>query len=252
MMDLADVKAVKKRLGGSLNDIVLATVAGALRRFLKRRRVDVAALDFRVMAPVSVRTDTDQDTLGNRVSGWMVPMPLHEPNALRRLEHIRRTTEHLKDSKQALGASALTQVGEWTPSTLLALGARLAVNALPFNLIVTNVPGPQLPLYMLGARMVDNFGFIPLVDSLCLGVVLFSYAGKLCWGFTGDWDRLADLHDFAADIKESFRELAETPARIATQAVPGEPAQIKRRTRARPSQRRRRPSAPAVLRQNST
>jgi diacylglycerol O-acyltransferase len=250
-MDLANVKAVKKRLGGTLNDIVLATVAGAVRRFLQRRGANVGSLDFRVMAPVSVRCAHEHDTLGNRVSGWTVPMPIHERDPLRRLEIIRATTEHLKDSKQALGAEALTQVGEWTPSTLLALGARLAVTALPFNLIVTNVPGPQLPLYMLGARMVDNFGFIPLVDSLGLGVVLFSYAGKLCWGFTGDWDVLPDLHDFAGDIEASFRELSGAPERMAAQAGARKSALARRRTRTPPSQRRRRPSAPAAARSAS-
>jgi len=213
-MDLDTVKGVKKRLGGTLNDVVLATVAGALRRFLQRRGVDVAPLDFRVMAPVSVRTEQERGTLGNRISAWMVPMPLGEPDPIQRLEKIREATEHLKHSKQALSAAVLTQVAEWTPSTLLSLGARLAVHVLPFNLVVTNVPGPQQPLYMLGARMVDNFGFIPLIDSLCLGVVLFSYAGKLCWGFTGEWDLLPDLHDFVGDIEASFRELSDAPERM--------------------------------------
>ena len=238
-MDLADVKAVKKRLGGTLNDTVLATVAGALRRFFDRRGVDVAPLDFRVMAPVSVRTDDEHAMLGNRVSGWTVPMPLHERDPLRRLEHIRTTTEHLKDSKQALGAAVLTRVGEWTPSTLLALGARLAVTALPFNLIVTNVPGPQLPLYMLGAKMLDNFGFIPLMDSLCLGIVLFSYAGKLCWGFTGEWDLLPDLHEFVDDIQASFQELRVVPARVEVAA------KLPTRTIAKRRQRRPAQSHPA-------
>lgn len=250
-MDLADVKAVKNRLGGSLNDVVLATVAGAVRRFLVRRGVDVVPLDFRVMAPVSVRADSEHDMLGNRVSGWTVPMPIHESDPLRRLASIRATTEHLKDSKQALGASALTQVGEWTPSTLLALGARLAVTALPFNLIVTNVPGPQLPLYMLGARMLDNFGFIPLIDSLCLGVVLFSYAGKLCWGFTGELDLLPDLTDFAADIEASFRELsAATERRI--QEIPRKQVSTKPRTRVRPRRRRTRSNTTAAGRSASS
>ena len=111
-------------------------------------------------------------------------MPLGERDPLRRLDKIRETTAHLKESKQALGAEVLTQVGEWTPSTLLSLGARMVTRALPFNLVVTNVPGPQLPLYLLGARMLDNYGLIPLIDYLCLGIVLFSYDGKLCWGFT--------------------------------------------------------------------
>jgi WS/DGAT/MGAT family acyltransferase len=234
-MDLDTVKGVKQRLGGTLNDVVLATVAGALRRFLQRRGVDVAPLDFRVMAPVSVRTEQERGTLGNRISAWMVPMPLGEPDPIQRLERIRETTGHLKDSKQALSAGVLTQVGEWTPSTLLSLGARLATRVLPFNLVVTNVPGPQQLLYMLGARMVDNFGFLPLIDSLCLGVVLFSYAGKLCWGFTGEWDLLPDLHDFAGDIEASFRELSEAPERRAIQAVPRKAARTRGRTRPCPA-----------------
>ena len=230
-MDLGEVKAVKNRLGGTLNDIVLATVAGAVRRFLQRRGVSVQDLDFRVMAPVSVRTEQEHGTLGNRVSAWMVPMPLGERDPVRRLDKIRETTEHLKESKQALGAEVLTQVGEWTPSTLLSMGARMATRALPFNLVVTNVPGPQVPLYLLGARMLDNYGLVPLADYLCLGVVLFSYAGKLCWGFTAEWDLLPDLHDFVADIEESFRELGAAPERSV--AAPRKPAQPKRRARAR-------------------
>jgi len=244
-MELDVVKGVKKRLGGTLNDVVLATVAGALRRFLQRRGVDVAALDFRVMAPVSVRTEQELGTFGNRISAWMVPMPLGEPDPIQRLEKIREATEHLKHSKQALSAAVLTQVGEWTPSTLLSLGARLAARVLPFNLVVTNVPGPQQPLYMLGARMVDNFGFIPLIDSLCLGVVLFSYAGKLCWGFTGEWDLLPDLHDFVDDIEASFGELRDAPARI---AIDG--ARTSRASAGRPEGAARSacPTTPAIVR----
>ena len=208
-MDLAQVKALKKRHGGTVNDIVIATVAGAMRRFLLRRGVDVSNLDFQVMAPVSTRNDLQGATLGNQISAWRIPLPLGEANAARRLERIRACTERLKDSKQELGAVAQTQLGEWAPSTLLALGARLAVTALPFNLIVTNVPGPQLSLYMLNAKMIDNFGFIPLVDSVGLAIVLFSYAGKMCWGFTGDWDMLPDLHEIGEDVEASFRELGD-------------------------------------------
>jgi diacylglycerol O-acyltransferase / wax synthase len=213
-MGLEEIKAVKNRLGGTVNDVVLATVAGALRRFFERRRVNCELLDFRVMAPVSVRSQDERGTLGNRVSAWIVPMPLGEPDARQRLEKIRETTEHLKQTKRALGAEVLAQVGEWTPSTILSLASRMATRTLPFNLVVTNVPGPQVPLYMLGARMRDNYGFVPLVDGLCLGIVLFSYAGLLCWGFTCDWDLLPDLHDFVLDIEQSFKELKHAAAGI--------------------------------------
>lgn len=208
-MDLGEIKQVKNQLGGTVNDVVLATVAGAVRRFLERRRIKCEGLDFRVMAPVSVRAESEHGALGNRVSAWLVPMPLGERDAFRRLEHIRATTSKLKESKQALGAEVLSQVGEWTPSTVLSLASRMATRALPFNMVVTNVPGPQVPLYLLGSRMRDNFGFVPLTDGLCLGIVLFSYAGSLCWGFTCDWDRVPDLHDFVLDVESSFEELKQ-------------------------------------------
>ncbi|HUM00573.1 MAG TPA: WS/DGAT domain-containing protein, partial [Mycobacterium sp.] len=116
--------------------------------------------------------------------------------------------------------------------TLLSLGARLATRALPFNLVVTNVPGPQQPLYMLGARMIDNYGFIPLTDYLCLGVVLFSYAGELCWGLTAEWDLVPDLHDFVNDIEVAFHELADVPEPIAIHAPAHKKGPAKRRSRA--------------------
>ncbi|HME90200.1 MAG TPA: wax ester/triacylglycerol synthase family O-acyltransferase, partial [Myxococcaceae bacterium] len=213
-MSLEQIKVVKNRLGGTVNDVVLATVAGALRRFLERRQVNCELIDFRVMAPVSVRSPDESGTLGNRVSAWIVPMPLGERNARRRLEMIRETTAHLKETKQALGAEVLAQVGEWTPTTILSLASRMATRALPFNLVVTNVPGPQVPLYLLGARMRDNYGFVPLIDGLCLGIVLFSYAGLLCWGFTCDWDLLPDLHDFVLDIERSFKDLQAAGAAV--------------------------------------
>jgi diacylglycerol O-acyltransferase len=164
------------------------------------------------MAPVSIRTDEEHETLGNQISAWMVPMPLRERDPQRRLRKIREATERLKKAKPALSTALLAGMGEWTPTALLSLGARVAVRALPFNLVVTNVPGPQQGLYLLGGKMVDNFGFIPLMDSLCLGVVLFSYAGKLCWGFTAEWDLVPDLDDFVGDVSTSFRELHDEVA----------------------------------------
>jgi len=217
-MPLADIKAVKNALGGTLNDVVLATVSGSIRRFLERHRVDVQDLDFRVMAPVSVRTDGEHGTFGNRVSAWMVPLPLAERDPRRALAHISETTSHLKASKEALGAEVLTAAGEWTPSTLLSLASRMLTRALPFNLVVTNVPGPQMPLYLMSARMLDNYGLIPLTDYLCLGIVLFSYDGNLCWGFTCDWDLVPDLHDFVLDVRAAFAELQAATAATARPA----------------------------------
>jgi diacylglycerol O-acyltransferase len=206
-MDLDRVKDVKNAFGGSLNDVVLATVAGGVRRFLTRRRVDPGPIKFRIMVPVSVRTRSERGTLGNKVAAWMADLPIGEPDAARRYAAVRATTARLKDSKQALGAEILTRVTDWTPSTLLALGARLAHRGLPFNLVVTNVPGPQVPLYLLGAPMVDIYPLVPLFARLGLGVALFSYAGRLHWGFNADWDVVPDLHDFVRAIGDAFGEL---------------------------------------------
>jgi WS/DGAT/MGAT family acyltransferase len=207
-MDLGAIREVKERLGGSVNDVVLAITAGAVRRFLQENRAtDVRGLDFRVMAPVSMRSQEQRGTLGNRVAAWIVPLPIGEPDPKRRLELVRETTERLKRTKQALGAETLTQVTEWTGPTLLALGARLMTWGTPFNLVVTNVPGPRAPLFLLGARMLEAHPMVPLLGNLSLGIALFSYCGTLSWGLSADWDLVPDLHDFVRAIERSFREL---------------------------------------------
>jgi WS/DGAT/MGAT family acyltransferase len=224
-LEVEAVKAVRRALGGSLNDVVLATVAGGVRRFLERRRVPVDGLDFRVMAPVSVRSENERGRLGNRVSAWIVPLPLAEPDPALRLRTIAARTAELKHDRQAVAAEVLTQAADWTPATLLALGARNATRQLPFNLVVTNVPGPQIPLYLFGSRMLESYPVVPLLDGLGLGIALFSYDGKLCWGFNADWDLLPDLDDFVNDVAESFAELREVAL--------GASAKPKRRRKAR-------------------
>jgi len=226
MMDLAEVKVIRKALGGSLNDIVLTVVTGATRRFLQRRFVDPSRIDFRVLAPVSVRSEDERGSLGNRVSAWVVDLPIGEDDPRRQLEMIAKTTAELKDSRRAVGAEVLTQVAEWTPSTLLSLAGRNMTRLLPFNMVVTNVPGPQFPMYMLGAKLLETFPHIPLMDNLGLGVALLSYNGKLCWGFSADYDLLPDLSAFVRAIRESFEELRRlaktemaTAATVAPQAA---------------------------------
>ncbi|HYC21439.1 MAG TPA: wax ester/triacylglycerol synthase family O-acyltransferase [Candidatus Bathyarchaeia archaeon] len=207
VMDVAALKRVKNHLGGSVNDVVLATVAGALRRWLSGRRVNADLLQIRAMVPVSVRTSEERGALGNRVAAWMVDLPVDERDPRRRLERVAETTGKLKHSKQALGAEMLTQVSEWSGSTLLSLGVQLVGRARPFNLVVTNVPGPQVPLYLLGAEMRECYPLVPLFVDQGLGIALFSYSGKLFWGFNADWDIVPDLHDFVVAIDLAFKEL---------------------------------------------
>jgi WS/DGAT/MGAT family acyltransferase len=206
--DLSAVKAVKDKLGGTLNDVVLATVAGGMRRFLKRRRCDVSRLEFRVATPVSVRSTVETESLGNRVSAWILPLPLAQADPVRRLAAIRATTRRLKESNQALGADLLSAVTEWTGTTLLSLGTRLQTVGRTHNLIVTNVPGPQLPLYLLGAPLHEAYPIGPLFPQQALIVALFSYAGRLCWGLNADASLVPDLADLRRDLEASFQDLA--------------------------------------------
>jgi len=204
---LADVKAVHQRLGCTLNDVVLTTVTGAVRTFLIHRRVHPDLVDFRVSAPVSMRRGEDHGRMGNRVSSWIVQLPVGEIEPLRRLERLHAVTQELKESRQALGVEMMMAMAEWTPTVLLSLGARAASG--PINMIVTNVPGPQVPLYMLGARLLEAFPLVPLLENTGLGVALFSYDGKLCWGFNADYELMPDLRTFVRAIDASFRELAD-------------------------------------------
>jgi WS/DGAT/MGAT family acyltransferase len=214
-MDVAEIKEVRRAFGGSLNDVVLTVVTGAVRRFLERRGVSPKGLDFRVMAPVSVRSADERGRLGNRVSAWMIDLPVSLPDPRQQLERIAAKTRELKESKQAVGADVLTQVADWTPSNLLALGARNATRLLPFNMVVTNVPGPQVPMYLLGARMLEAYPHVPLADRLGLGIALLSYDGRIGWGFNADYDAVPDLDRFVDDVRSAFGEMREAAAAVA-------------------------------------
>ena len=219
-MDLADIKDLRKSMGGSLNDVVLTVVTGTVRRFLERRSVNPKKIEFRIMAPVSVRSADESGVVGNRVSAWIVPLPVGEPDPGKQLEAISKTASELKRSKQAVGAEILTQVAEWTPSNLLALGARNVTRLLPFNMVVTNVPGPQFAMYSLGARMTAVYPHVPLLDNLGLGIALLSYDGRIFWGFNGDYDLMPDLDAFVEDTRDAFAELRSRALPIEVQGAP--------------------------------
>lgn len=209
-LDLDEVKAVKRALGGTVNDVVLTTVAGGVSRFLELRGTSPRRqreLDFRAFCPVSVRDPSERGTLGNRVSGMIAPLPIGEPDPRRRLDRVRETTSQAKASHQALGAEVLATVSEWTLPTLLTVASRLTTRSRAYNLVVTNVPGPQLPLFLLQSRLLEAFPLVPLFENQALGIALFSYDGRLCFGFNADWDLMPDLTDFVESIAESFAEL---------------------------------------------
>ena len=208
-LDLGEVKGVKERFGGTVNDVVLATVAGAVRRFLRHRQLSLEGMDFRIVVPVSVRSEDERGRFTNRASGWIMSLPIQERDPRRRLSKVRTTTKRLKESNQASGVEVLTQLAESVGSAAVSLGTRFASRLAPYNLIVTNIPGPQVPLFMLGARLRAGYPTVPLFENQGLGVATFSYAGQLCWGFNADWDLVPDLHEFVRALEDSFRELAE-------------------------------------------
>jgi len=218
-MKVADLKAVKNVLGGTLNDVVLATVTGALRAFFAQRGIDAGELDVRALVPVSVRAQDERGQLGNRVTQLTAPLPVRLADPVARLRAVRETTAGLKESRQALGGEVLTAISEWTMPNLLVQAVRLASRTRPYNLIVTNVPGPQIPLYLQGALMRTAYPVVPLFENLGVVVGLFSYNGGLFWGVNADWEHFPDLHDFIVALENGFAELQQAAERAAARAT---------------------------------
>jgi WS/DGAT/MGAT family acyltransferase len=209
-ISLARVKDMKNKLDGTVNDAVLAIVTGALRRFLRSRHVDVEGLDFRVVVPVNMRRGEGDPRYGNRVSALFVSLPIGESDPVAQFERIKEETQRLKDSRVAQGVDLLMDLAEWSRSDLLTYwGVRLVSSIRPYNMIVTNVPGPQQPLYLLGARLEATYPQLPLFENQGLGVAVMSYLGKINFGLVADWDLVPDLARFARSIDASVAALEE-------------------------------------------
>jgi WS/DGAT/MGAT family acyltransferase len=206
---LGDIKEIKNSLGGTVNDVVLATVTGGLRRHLHARGVPTQDLTLRAMVPVSVRSDLEQGALGNRVAAMMAPLPVWCENPTVRLDVVSDSMRNLKSSGQAVGAEVLTRIGGFAPPTIMAQATRIGARQRAFNLVVTNVPGPQFPLYIQGRELLDVFPMVPLAMNQRLGIALMSYNGAINFGLIGDYDSMPDLEDFARHLAESLQELAD-------------------------------------------
>ena len=205
-MPLTKLREVKRALSCSLNDLVLAIVTGAMRRYLIARQIDPSQIDFRAATPVNMRTEAERGQLGNFVSSWIVPLPVGECDVAARLEEICKCTFNLKESRAALGIDTLLGISQWLPETVVALGARAAAG--PVNMIVTNVPGPQVPLYQLGSKLLGIYPLVPCFPRSGLGVAVFSYDGQLCWGLNADPELVPDLSMFSAMLEDSLAELS--------------------------------------------
>ena len=203
-------KDIKNAVGGTVNDVVLAVVAGALGNLLKTRHEPVRGRTLRAMVPVSVRTEAEKMALGNRVTLIFVDLPVGPMDPVTRLHRITARTRDLKDSMMAVGADTIMNLGTYAPPTLHALAARLVSRGRWFNLVVSNVPGPQVPMYVAGARLLANYPVMPTAENVGLSIAVTSLAGVMGFGFTGDWDLVPDIDFLAASLEEAVDELAKS------------------------------------------
>jgi diacylglycerol O-acyltransferase / wax synthase len=214
--DLDDLKRVKNAHGGTVNDVILSIVAGGIGKYLRARGHDTTELELRAMVPVSVRAAEEHGALGNRISAMMAPLPVWSEDPVERLHLVTQQMGDLKTSGQAVGAEILTKLTDFAPSTIASQAARLQPAQRFFNLVVTNVPGPQFPLYVLGRKMESIFPMVPLArrQALCVGIM--SYNGQVNFGLIGDYDAMADLDSFALDLDAAIAEaIATAPAKKA-------------------------------------
>jgi diacylglycerol O-acyltransferase len=204
---LEPVRIVSKAFGCTVNDAVLAGVGGALARLLDARGELRPDLTVKIFCPVSVRDDSERTQLGNRISAMFVPLAVGEPDAEVRLRAVHAATSTLKEREQAVGAAALIGLTEYAAPTLLSLAARAAHGQRFANIIVTNIPGPQVPLYCLGAQMLEVYPLAPLSRNLTINIAVMSYCGELFFGIVGDGAAAPDLETLAGGIEDAFAEL---------------------------------------------
>jgi WS/DGAT/MGAT family acyltransferase len=237
--ELAEFKEVKDELGGTVNDVVLAVVAGGLAHFLRERGVDTDDVSLRALVPVSVRTEATKSSLGNELTVMLAPLAVSVADPVERLARVRAVMSDLKESRQALGAKALANMQDFAPPTVFAQASRLQFSSRMYNLLVTNVPGPQFPIYVLGRRMRSIFPIPFLAGRRALAVAVMSYDGGMNFGLLGDYDALPDLDVVAEGIEGSLAELVG----IARKRRRTEQRKARRRTAAASSKPARRPAA---------
>jgi len=216
--DLQVLKAIKNALDGTVNDVVLAVVAGALRRHFLAHGHPTDS-DLKAMVPVSVRAESERGALGNKVTAIYAPLPIGLDDPIARFRAVHESMRGLKESGQAVGAEMITALADFAPPTILSQAARIQTVQRFFNLTVTNVPGPQFPLYLLGRRLCHVYPQVPLAENCALGIAIMSYDGRIDFGLLADYDALPDLDELAAGLDAAIAELA-----AAAGAVEGQPA----------------------------
>ena len=204
---LADLKEIKNELGGTVNDVFLTIVSGALTRWLRSRGVRTEGLELRGAVPVSVRAENEQGELGNKITIMVGRLPTYVDDPVKRLRIVSDSMSDLKGSKQALGAEAIARFEDFAPPNVFARSSRLHFSTRLYNLLVTNVPGPQFPLYLLGRELEDFIPVAFLAPNQSLAIAIVSYNGAVKIGLIGDFDAMPDLDDLAGFVEESAAEL---------------------------------------------
>jgi WS/DGAT/MGAT family acyltransferase len=211
---LDEFKQVKRARGTTINDVVLTAVAGAIGRYMRRHDLDLDLdeLVLKALVPVSVRDPSERGVFGNRIAAMWAPLPVGISDPLARLGLIAEAMTGIKRSGQAVGAQALTELVGFASPNLVAQAARLQARQRLVNLVVTNVPGPQMPLYLLGRHMQAIYPMVPLAANTALGVAVLSYDGRLDFGLIADYDRLPDLELLASDLEDAIAEIVQAVA----------------------------------------
>jgi WS/DGAT/MGAT family acyltransferase len=207
---LADFRRVKRARDATINDVILTAVAGALGSYMRRHDFETDGLVLKALVPVSVRDADDRGVLGNRIAAMWAPLPVGVSDPAERLTVIAEAMAGVKRSGQAVGAQALTELAGFASPTLVAQASRLQTRQRLFNLVVTNVPGPQSPLYLLGRRMRAVYPLVPLAANTALGIAVLSYDGSLNFGLNADYDALPDLDSLARDLEQSIAQILQT------------------------------------------
>jgi WS/DGAT/MGAT family acyltransferase len=222
---LDDLKTVKRAFGGTVNDVVLAVVAGAMRQWLRARGVRTEGMELRALVPMSIRSEEEMSAGGNRIAAMRGPLPVYVDDPVERLRVVRESMAGVKDSKQALGAEVIAGLQDFAPPTLLAQASRLNFSTRLFNLIVTNVPGPQFPLYLLGRELQELVPVAFLPENHALAIAIMSYNGGVDFGLLADYDAMPDVDFITHAIRESLDELLDAAKAAAKDPAAGrEPA----------------------------
>ena len=220
--ELDELKGIKNALGGTVNDVFLNVVSGALQRWLQARGIRTEGLELRGAVPVSVRTQDERDQLGNKITLMVGPLPVYASDPVVRQRIVTDAMRHLKESKQALGAEVIAGLQDFAPPTVFAQASRLNFSPRMYNLLVTNVPGPQFPLYLLGRELRELVPVAFLAPEQTLAVAIMSYNGGVDIGLIGDYDAMPDLEDLAAMFEDAIAELRDAAADLSpAERLPG-------------------------------